>query len=213
MRARRFRWWFAAVAIGLWSCAAPPGDGTVTLNFWAFGREGAVVAGLMRDFERLHPGVRVNVQQVPWRAAHEKLLTGYVGETLPDVAQLGNTWVPEFAALGALAPLDTLVAHSPTLRRDDFFAGIWATNVIAYDRGSRDNLVNTLENRLTSTAVTSSQQIANIPDVLKTQNWAISSQLISLLITLAVMVLIGAVAWFAWERWRMWPELIVGAPL
>jgi hypothetical protein len=86
----------------------------------------------------------------------------------------------------------------------DFLEHSWANNVIAYDRGSRDNLVNTLENRLTSTAVSSSQSIANIPDVLKTQNWAISSQLISLLIAAAVMTLIGAVGWFAWERWRMW---------
>jgi hypothetical protein len=86
----------------------------------------------------------------------------------------------------------------------DFLEHSWANNVIAYDRGSRDNLVNTLENRLTSTAVTSSQHIAGLPDVLKTQNWAISSKLISLLIALAVMTLVGAIGWFVWERYRMW---------
>ena len=86
----------------------------------------------------------------------------------------------------------------------DFLEHSWANNVIAYDRGSRDNLVNTLENRLTSTAVTGSQQIAGLPDVLKTQNWAISSRLISLLIALAVIALIASIGWFVWERWRMW---------
>jgi hypothetical protein len=85
----------ATTVLALASCGAPSSDSAVTLSFWAFGREGAVVAELTRDFERLHPGIRVDVQQIPWRAAHEKLLTGYVGETLPDVAQLGNTWVPE----------------------------------------------------------------------------------------------------------------------
>ena len=86
----------------------------------------------------------------------------------------------------------------------DFLEHSWANNVIAYDRGSRDNLVNQLENRLTSTAVTGSQQIAGLPDLLKAQNFIISSKLISLLIALAVMTLIGAVLWFVWERYRMW---------
>src|SRR2546422_4895104 len=39
------------------------GDTPDTLRFWAFGREGEVVAQLVRDFEREHPGVHVRVQQ------------------------------------------------------------------------------------------------------------------------------------------------------
>ena len=70
------------------------------------GREGEAVRVLMGEFERRNPGVRVKVQQVPWSAAHEKLLTAYAGDALPDVFQLGNTWIPEFAALDALMPLD-----------------------------------------------------------------------------------------------------------
>jgi multiple sugar transport system substrate-binding protein len=42
------------------------------------------------------------VQQIPWTAAHEKLLTAYVGESTPDIAQMGNTWIPEFHAVRAL---------------------------------------------------------------------------------------------------------------
>jgi len=95
------------------------------------GREGEVLQQLLPEFERRHPGIRVRVQQVPWTAAHEKLLTSYVGESTPDVSQLGNTWIPEFAALGALEPLDHLVAGPSPLPRDDFFPGIWATNVIS----------------------------------------------------------------------------------
>jgi multiple sugar transport system substrate-binding protein len=100
------------------------------LRFWALGREGEVVQQLVRDFERENPGVSVRVQQIPWIAAHEKLLTAHVGDALPDVAQLGNTWVPEFASLKALAALDSFVAASPTLEPDSYFPGIWDTNVI-----------------------------------------------------------------------------------
>jgi len=103
----------------------------VELRFWGMGREGEVVAQLIPEFERRNPGIRVRVQQIPWTAAHEKLLTAFVGEATPDVAQLGNTWVPEFVALGALEPLDRVVAASSVVARPDYFEGIWATNVIA----------------------------------------------------------------------------------
>lgn len=110
-------------------CHRQAADVTV-ITFWAMGREGEVVAQLLPDFERAHPRVRVDLQQLPWTAAHEKLLTAFAGNALPDICQLGNTWIPEFAALNALEPLQPLVDASPTLRRDDFFPGIWDTNVI-----------------------------------------------------------------------------------
>jgi len=58
------------------------------------------------------------VQQVPWSAAHEKLVTAYVGGAMPDVFQAGNTWLPELAALDALEPLDDRIARSPALVRE-----------------------------------------------------------------------------------------------
>lgn len=105
-------------------------DSSITLRFWAMGAEGEVVAQMMPEFERENPGVRVRVQAMPWSAAHEKLLTSFVGEATPDVAQLGNTWVPEFQAIHALEPLDAYTARSTVVRPDAFFRGIWDTNVI-----------------------------------------------------------------------------------
>jgi multiple sugar transport system substrate-binding protein len=113
----------------LCGCGAARDEG-VTLRFWAMGREGEVVEELVRDFERENPGIRVEVQQIPWSAAHEKLLTGYVGGSTPDVTQLGNTWIAEFAALNALVPLDPLLEGSATLAAESYFPGIWETNVV-----------------------------------------------------------------------------------
>jgi multiple sugar transport system substrate-binding protein len=107
-----------------------PDDGTVTLRFWGMGREGEVVAELIGEFVRENPGIRVQVQQIPWTAAHEKLLTAVVGSATPDVAQLGNTWIPEFVAMNALEPLDARVARSSELRPDAYFQGIWNTNLV-----------------------------------------------------------------------------------
>ncbi len=111
------------------AAACRPAAAGVELEFWGLGREGEVVEQMLPEFERAHPGVHVRTQQIPWTAAHEKLLTGYVGKSEPDVAQLGNTWVPEFVALDALQPLDSAVARS-RVHPEDYFAGIWRTNVL-----------------------------------------------------------------------------------
>ena len=105
-------------------------DERTTIRFWAMGREAEVVGALIPQFEREHPGLRVELQQVPWTAAHEKLLTAYAADALPDICQLGNTWVPEFAELGALAPLEPYVRASNVVVADDYFPGIWDTNVV-----------------------------------------------------------------------------------
>lgn len=113
----------AIAALLLCGCGRSASEGT-EIRFWAFGREGEVVQQLAHGFEREHPGVHVRVQQIPWSAAHEKLLTSIVGRSTPDVAQMGNTWIPEMAALGALAPITTALGDS------SYFPGIVATNVI-----------------------------------------------------------------------------------
>jgi multiple sugar transport system substrate-binding protein len=130
-RRRRIATLGIACILCLVSCA--PAERGVTLRFWAMGREGEVVAELVHDFERENPGIRVELQQIPWSAAHEKLLTAHVGRSSPDVTQLGNTWIAEFQALEALEPLGAWVARSPEASPDHFFPGIWATNVVDHE--------------------------------------------------------------------------------
>ena len=55
------------------------------VRFWAVGREGEYAVELLKDFLREQPDIDVEVQKLPWTAAHEKLLTAYAGETLPDL--------------------------------------------------------------------------------------------------------------------------------
>lgn len=123
----RWRWWaLFLLAASLAGCSGKPND---RLVFWTFGPEGEAVSRLLPDFERAHPGIRVEVQQLPLSAAHQKLLTAIVGGTTPDVAQLGNTWLPEMVALHALAPLQQQVAASTVVVEPDYFPSLWAINV------------------------------------------------------------------------------------
>ncbi|HEY0660038.1 MAG TPA: sugar ABC transporter substrate-binding protein [Lysobacter sp.] len=116
------------IASLLLGCARQPE--VTTIRFWAMGREAEVVGELIDEFEQQNPGIRVDVQQIPWTAAHEKLLTAFAADGLPDICQLGNTWIPEFAALGTLEPLQPYVDASQVVEQDDYFPGIWDTNVI-----------------------------------------------------------------------------------
>ncbi|HWS72748.1 MAG TPA: extracellular solute-binding protein, partial [Thermoanaerobaculia bacterium] len=122
----------AALALALLAfagCAARR-DPRERLEFWGLGSEGEIVARMIPEFERRNPSIHVIVQQIPWTAAHEKLLTAYVGEATPDLAQMGNTWIPEFVAMKALDDLGPFVAQSKSIDRADYFAGIWDTNVV-----------------------------------------------------------------------------------
>ncbi|MBK8182654.1 MAG: sugar ABC transporter substrate-binding protein [Candidatus Competibacteraceae bacterium] len=112
---------------GLAGCDSA-GDRAQVIEFWAMGQEGEQVKALLPDFERRHPDLRVRVQQIPWSAAHEKLLTAYAGDAMPDVFQLGNTWIPEFVALRAIEPLDERLKSWPAATLNDYFPGILATN-------------------------------------------------------------------------------------
>lgn len=133
----RWRRWLAlaprcCAALVLASLGACDGHDTPrnTLTFWAMGRESEAVAKLIPAFEREHPDIHVKVQELPWKAAHQKLLTAIAGDTTPDVAQLGNTWIAELQALDALQPLQAHVDRSRVVQPDDYFPGIWATNRI-----------------------------------------------------------------------------------
>lgn len=100
-----------------------------TLIFWTIGREGEAITRLLPEFEHENPDIQVDLQQLPLTAAHQKLLTAFAGDTLPDISQLGNTWMPEFVALHALEPLQSKVAQSSVITPGDYFTSIWATNI------------------------------------------------------------------------------------
>lgn len=112
----------AAPTLPLAGCARRADPGALTL--WAMSYEGDYSPLLMPAFTRA-TGIRVEVQSLPWTAAHEKLLTAFAGGSLPDVVMLPNGWVGEFALVGALAPLNDarLVAN--------MFPGVLETTRVA----------------------------------------------------------------------------------
>lgn len=108
----------------LGGCGAPRAD---TLTIWAMGNEGASLPALLETLALPAGLPPVEVQPLPWSAAHEKLLTGFAGGSLPAIGQVGNSWIAEMAAIGAIAPLPASAASL----LDDQFAAVVETNRIA----------------------------------------------------------------------------------
>lgn len=105
--ARAAGWPRRSVVAGLIATALPACSSrrrTGALSLWAMSYEGDYSPLLMPGFTRA-TGIAVDVQTLPWTAAHEKLLTAHAGDSLPDVFMLPDGWVGEFAMVGALAPV------------------------------------------------------------------------------------------------------------
>jgi hypothetical protein len=86
--------------------------GTTTVRFWAMGREAEVVSELIHEFEAENPGIKVDVQNIPWTAAHEKLLTAFAADGLPD-APARQHLDARVRHAGRADPLQPFVQRSP----------------------------------------------------------------------------------------------------
>jgi N,N'-diacetylchitobiose transport system substrate-binding protein len=89
--------------------SATPARTTGTINAWIMEPGSpdlkAFITQATSEFEQAHAGTKVAVQFVPWASAHDQFVTAVGGGQVPDVAEMGSTWTPEFGDLGALAPV------------------------------------------------------------------------------------------------------------
>lgn len=105
--------------------AVTSGKATGEITVWALGAEGEKLGEIAADFEAENPDATVKVTVIPFDAAHDKIATAIAGGQTPDMTLLGTTWLPEFAATGALDPTPTDVIDEST-----FFEGSWNTTVV-----------------------------------------------------------------------------------
>ena len=91
------------------SAAASSGE-PATLHVWlqADTLKDIDITALNAEFEAAHPGVTVDLQEQAWGEYTTKVTTGLADTSgnAPDVIELGNTQVAQFAGSGALAELD-----------------------------------------------------------------------------------------------------------
>lgn len=115
----------AALTFGVTACGSSGGDGVAadekqTITVWAMGAEGEKLTDVAEEYTKANPNVTVKVTPVGWDVAHQKLVSAAAAGTLPDVAQMGGSYLGEFADLGVLEPVDT-----EKFDEKDFFASGW----------------------------------------------------------------------------------------
>ncbi|ONK15106.1 sugar ABC transporter substrate-binding protein [Streptomyces sp. MP131-18] len=110
---RRLATGAAVLSLGLvTACGGDDGDdgasGGPTLEVWIMEGTnpdaGPYVAELQAAFTE-RTGATLEVQFIQWADAHDRFTTAMAGGELPDVAEIGTTWAPEFGAAGALTDL------------------------------------------------------------------------------------------------------------
>ena len=112
----------AVIPLALAGCTRQNASG---LDMWAMGAEAENLPALLASLPGGAPK-DIRIQPLPWSAAHEKLLTAYAGGSLPDLGQVGNSWIAELTAIGAVHP----VPASMQSLVDGQFGGVVETNRI-----------------------------------------------------------------------------------
>ncbi|WZH38638.1 MAG: sugar ABC transporter substrate-binding protein [Microbacterium enclense] len=80
------------------------GPATGTIELWAQGTEADLLGTVVKGFEDENPDVTVNITAIPWASAHQKYQTAIAGGSTPDLAQMGTTWMADFANAFAEVP-------------------------------------------------------------------------------------------------------------
>lgn len=98
------------VVLGLISCSKEAKRSQVVLTVWETynSEERAVFLWLVDEYQRTHPGVRIEPVSIPFGGLEPKILTALATQTVPDIARVDVAFLPKLALRGALCAVDTL---------------------------------------------------------------------------------------------------------
>ncbi|WP_158245260.1 sugar ABC transporter substrate-binding protein [Petrotoga sp. 9PWA.NaAc.5.4] len=105
--------------------------GATKITVWAMGEEAKSLDQLAKLFMEEYPEYEVNIQAIPWANAYDKILTGIAGRQVPDVAQMGTTWMAPFGSMGAFEDLTPYIQKSEIVKPENFFEGAWQTGTVS----------------------------------------------------------------------------------
>ena len=126
----------AALVVGCGGSPAAPGPITLVFKHAKILGPADPVPGLLKEFERRHPGVRVQAESLSWNSddQHQFFVINLEGRGAAfDVMMLDVVWVAEFARAGWLLDLSPwvppaeLTPHFPsTIEPATWNGGVWA---------------------------------------------------------------------------------------
>lgn len=94
------------------------------ISVWLLGETAQDMQPYATQFEKENPGLKVDIQYVPWTEAYTKIITAILAGNTPDVMSIGTTWLPQFQNYGVFEDLTPFI-NSPnsSVKYSDFPAG------------------------------------------------------------------------------------------
>ncbi|WP_369018698.1 sugar ABC transporter substrate-binding protein [Thermatribacter velox] len=105
---------FAQEVVKYWMWLDDPTDRTV----WE----------MVEEFNTANPEIKVEIENIPLKDYHDKLVTALSAGAGPDVARFKDWWLGEFHEAGLLEPLSEYIANWPG--KNDVIPNLWNTGKI-----------------------------------------------------------------------------------
>lgn len=83
------------------------------LLFWEFMMNDDTANKVISDYQEMNPDVEIEFVQLSWATGFDKIVTAFAAGAVPDVLELGNTWVANFANEGVLSNVSDEVDQFP----------------------------------------------------------------------------------------------------
>ncbi|MFP1625643.1 extracellular solute-binding protein [Streptomyces sp. 5K101] len=111
-------------AVTLGGCGLVPGSGTRTVHIWLM-KDSVSQDFLDRftaSFEDKHPGIELDVAFQEWTGIGKKVTEALAGDDAPEIIEVGNTQVAQYAESGALR--DLTLESVRDLGNEDWLPGL-----------------------------------------------------------------------------------------
>lgn len=99
-------------AAAVWALCASGALAQTNIEFiqwWEPEMPAGALRGIMDDFEKANPDIKVTLVSGPYSATHDQIVVGAASGTLSDVVGLDGAWVNGLAKQGAIASMDPLM--------------------------------------------------------------------------------------------------------
>ena len=99
----------AAAALALFATSAVAQTDIEFIQWWEPEMPAGALRGIMDDFEKANPDIKVTLVSGPYSTTHDQIVVGAASGTLSDVVGLDGAWVNGLAKQGAIASMDPLM--------------------------------------------------------------------------------------------------------
>ncbi len=100
----------------------------ITLTYWGLWEPNSVLQGVIADYEKSHPNVKINYTMQSPKNYRSRLQSAIQSGSAPDIARIHNTWLPMLRANltpapDKIVPLSTLDAYYPIAKKNAVAGG------------------------------------------------------------------------------------------